>query len=63
MRKDSAIARAGYNQYSLNFYHCTQLLQLSFFASTIIAIIVITYCILPSPGYREWQRAKRKCKS
>ena len=24
---------------------------------------VITYCILPSPGYREWQRAKRKCKS
>ena len=34
-------SRAGYSQYFFNFYHCTQLLQLSFFASTIIAIIAI----------------------
>ena len=33
--------RVRYNQYSLIFYNCTQLLQLSFFASTIIAIIAI----------------------
>ena len=36
-----AVTRAGYNQYSLNFYDCTQLLQLSFFAFTIIAVIVL----------------------